>query len=95
MKKIPVEIVWNILKFTRHPCAEIMVEAVGDYNRYNRPEEESFVSFLRRNPLDEYYDTYCSCCDSFEKPPFGYTEPLCQCTQSDYANNRYIDSEYL
>ena len=67
-EKLPVEIVWNIIKFIRHPCAEIMVEAVGNYNRYNRPQEESFVSFLRRNPLDEYYDTYwCSCCVNHKK----------------------------
>ena len=88
-------LIFKFVGLKPHPLAEIMVEAIECCNRYNRPEEESFVSFLRRNPLDEYYDTYCRCCNSFEKRPFGYTEPLCQCTESDYANNRYIDSEYV
>ena len=28
-ENLPVEIVWNIIKFIRHPCSEIMMEIVG------------------------------------------------------------------
>ena len=86
-EKLPVEIVMNILKFSRHPCAEILVEAVENYNYRDR--EESFISFLKENPLDEYYLYYCRCCDNFERRPFGYIGNLCQCTQSEQAEYYY------
>ena len=76
-----------------HPLAKVMAEAIEMYNTYNRPKEESFVCFIKREPLDEYYDLYyCRCCDNFEKRPFGYVGHLCNCTESElteYSCNDY------
>ena len=70
--ELPKELKWNVLKFLRHPTAEIMREGIELYNKYKRTgisfTKQTFVEFTFR----DFVIRGCDCCGS------GWV--VCNCT---------------
>ena len=65
LSELPKELKWNVLKFLRHPTAEIMREPIELYNTFRffgelRNPNMTFVEFALPTTID--FDRYCDCC---------------------------------
>ena len=62
-ENLPVEIVWNIIKFTRHPCAELMKPYTDEYTDYMNYKDEDIDEDTYEDTDDERerkYDSFVS-----------------------------------
>ena len=61
LEKLPIDLYWNVLKFLRHPIAEIFMEQKA-YNHYLSSKDDIYINIggeeFQINDMIPFYDVW-------------------------------------